>query len=285
MQAFCRKRRVEPRLSLSGGDPLCYSHFWELYEAVGPLGVAVSILGNPISAGRIARLLAVAPPTYYQVSLEGLRERNDAVRGAGHFDRVMDFLAEPRRRGLRTHVMLTLTAENLDDVLPLGEQLRGLTTRFTFNRLSQVGNAADMPALEPRRFMTFLRQYLAARRNNPGAGREGEPAQHHPRPRPARPFPGCTGYGCGAAFNFVALLPDGEVHACRKFPSPIGNIRQSTPRRNLPLGSRRPLPRRLGRLPQLPPAPPLRRLPGGSLRTGPRPAGGPRPVLLHRSAR
>jgi radical SAM protein with 4Fe4S-binding SPASM domain len=37
---------------------------------------------------------------------------------------------------------------------------------------------------------------------------------------------GCTDAGCGAAFNFAALLPDGEVHACRKFPSPIGNIRQ-----------------------------------------------------------
>ncbi len=37
-------------------------------------------------------------------------------------------------------------------------------------------------------------------------------------------FGGCAGYGCGAAFNFVSLLPDGEVHACRKFPSPMGNI-------------------------------------------------------------
>jgi radical SAM protein with 4Fe4S-binding SPASM domain len=43
-----------------------------------------------------------------------------------------------------------------------------------------------------------------------------------------RPFlRGCTGFGCGAAFNFVALLPDGEVHACRKFPSSIGNILES----------------------------------------------------------
>jgi hypothetical protein len=36
------------------------------------------------------------------------------------------------------------------------------------------------------------------------------------------PFGGCTGNGCGAAFNFVTLLSDGEVHACRKFPSPWG---------------------------------------------------------------
>lgn len=37
-------------------------------------------------------------------------------------------------------------------------------------------------------------------------------------------FGGCAGYGCGAAFNFLSLLPDGEVHACRKLPSLLGNI-------------------------------------------------------------
>jgi len=36
-------------------------------------------------------------------------------------------------------------------------------------------------------------------------------------------FDGCTGHGCGAAFNFITVLSDGEAHACRKFPSPIGN--------------------------------------------------------------
>jgi radical SAM protein with 4Fe4S-binding SPASM domain len=41
-------------------------------------------------------------------------------------------------------------------------------------------------------------------------------------------FGGCAGFGCGAAFNFLALLPDGEVHACRKFPSRIGNLAAST---------------------------------------------------------
>jgi radical SAM protein with 4Fe4S-binding SPASM domain len=41
-------------------------------------------------------------------------------------------------------------------------------------------------------------------------------------------FGGCAGFGCGSAFNFVALLPNGEIHACRKFPSPIGNINRQS---------------------------------------------------------
>ncbi|MCC6124955.1 MAG: selenobiotic family peptide radical SAM maturase, partial [Pirellulales bacterium] len=224
LAAFCRKKRVAPRLSLTGGDPLCYAHFWELLEAIARADIPYSILGNPLDAKTIRRLIEIRPPTYYQVSLEGLREHNDAIRGAGHFDRAMDFLRAARCRGLTTHVMLTLTRANLEQVLPLGETLRGLTERFTFNRLAAVGEAVGLEVPEKRQFAEFLMRYLAASRTNPVLGFKDNlfniVRSHFRR----RLFPGCTGHGCGAAFNFVALLPDGEVHACRKYPSLLGNI-------------------------------------------------------------
>jgi len=228
LAAFCRKKHVKPRLSLSGGDPLLYSHFWELLAAVARAKIPYSILGNPTDAKTMRQLLDIQPPTYYQVSLEGLREHNDAMRGAGHFDQVMEFLVEARKRSVVTHVMLTLTAANIDQVLPLGEALRGLTHRFTFNRLSAVGEAVDREMPEKRRFVEFLKQYLAASRTNPVLGFKDNLfniiRSHFHR----RPFPGCTGHGCGAAFNFVALLPDGEFHACRKYPSLLGNILEAS---------------------------------------------------------
>jgi len=228
LRAFCRKRRVEARVSLSGGDPLLSPCFWDLYRMIAEARLPVSILGNPIEPRLVRRLLDIRPPVYYQVSLEGLREHNDAMRGVGQFDRVMTFLAEARRSGLRTHVMLTLTRANVDQVIPLGEQLRGLTGRFTFNRLSQVGSAADLELPTRGQFVELLQRYLAARRTNPVLGCKDNLFNilrlHFHR----RPFPGCTGFGCGAAFNFVALLPDGEVHACRKYPSLIGDVRQAS---------------------------------------------------------
>jgi selenobiotic family peptide radical SAM maturase len=226
-RAFCRRRRVEGRLSLSGGDPLLYPGFWALYQAIADAQIPVSILGNPVDAATIDRLLGVQRPAYYQVSLEGLPEHNDAIRGHGHFERTMAFLRQSRRRGLRTHVMLTLTRANLDQVIPLGEQLRGLTVRFTFNRLAQVGEAADLELPEKAQFVEFLKRYLAARRTNPVLGVKENLLSIIRLHQRRRPFAGCTGFGCGAAFNFVALLPDGEVHACRKYPSPLGDLRKS----------------------------------------------------------
>jgi len=226
-ERFCRRHRVQGRICLSGGDPFLYPHFWQLYNAMASDGIPISILGNPIPHESIQRLLDIQAPLYYQVSLEGLKEHNDQVRGPGHYDRSVTFLSEAREAGLRTHVMLTLTKGNLDQVIPLGEALRSLTGRFTFNRLSRTGEATSIEMPTKVEFVEFLKAYLVARRGNPILGFKDNLFNviryHFHR----RPFPGCTGFGCGAAFNFVALLPDGEVHACRKWPSLIGNVRKS----------------------------------------------------------
>jgi selenobiotic family peptide radical SAM maturase len=230
-QRFCRKRRVRPHVCLSGGDPLQYAHFWTLYAAIAEAGMHISILGNPVSATLIERFMAIKPPVYYQVSLEGFEEHNDAIRGKGHFKQAIRFLENARPLGLRTHVMLTLTQANMSQVIALGEFLRGLTFCFTFNRLSQIGNGAMLALPDKTHYARFLQFYLAAARRNPILRLKDNLFCLVPRegasPGKRYGMRGCTGHGCGAAFNFVALLPDGEVHACRKFPSPIGSIQTS----------------------------------------------------------
>lgn len=228
LQQFCRRRRVQPRLCLTGGDPLRHPAFWDLYAAAAGARIGVSVLGNPTDGGTIERLLAICPPAFYQVSLEGLELHNDEMRGPGHFAQTMAFLHEARRRGLRTIVMLTLTRANLDQVIPLGDALTGLTSRFTFNRVSPVGEATTLELPTPAEFEDFLGRYLDARRRNPVLGLK-ENLFSLVRDRAGTPpSRGCTGHGCGAAFNFLAVLPDGEVHACRKFPSPVGHLREAS---------------------------------------------------------
>ncbi|MCL2778238.1 MAG: thio(seleno)oxazole modification radical SAM maturase SbtM [Polyangiaceae bacterium] len=228
---FCRRHRVTPHVCLTGGDPLQYSHFWALYAAITKAEMRISILGNPISAARIERLMAIRPPDYYQVSLEGFEEHNDSIRGKGHFRRVMRFLEDARLLRLQTHVMLTLTQANVSHVVALGDFLRGRTPCFTFNRLSRVGNGAALALPTKEHYMRFLRSYLQSARHNPILRLKdnlfclavSDDSRHGKRSG----MRGCTGHGCGAAFNFVALLPDGEIHACRKFPSLIGNLHTS----------------------------------------------------------
>ncbi len=68
---------------------------------------------------KLEELTAIGKPLYYQVSLEGLEEHNDEIRGAGNFQRVLSFLKSLRRFDIPAMVMLTLTRANLRQVLPL----------------------------------------------------------------------------------------------------------------------------------------------------------------------
>lgn len=224
LRAFCRSRHVKGQVSFTGGNPLLYPHFGELYRAAAERGLSTAILGNPAPRERIEELLSIQRPVFFQVSLEGLPDYNDAIRGPGHFERVMGFLKVLRDLKVYSMVMLTLTKDNIDQVLPLGEILRHRTGSFTFNRLSQVGEGANLRLPPPDAYAAFLETYLKAVEDNPVLALKDNLINVLKHQKGEELFGGCTGYGCGAAFNFLAVLSDGETHACRKFPSLIGNI-------------------------------------------------------------
>ena len=73
-------------------------------------------------------------------------------------------------------------------------------------------------------YIAFLENYLAASKENPVLGLKDNLINVLLLHKDVALFGGCTGFGCGAAFNFLSVLPDGEVHACRKFPSPVGSV-------------------------------------------------------------
>lgn len=228
MRVFCLNHYVRGQVSFSGGNPLLHPDFITLYRAAAERGLGTALLANPTTWQQLSEIVAVQMPAYIQVSLEGLEEHNDLIRGKGHFRRTLAFLDIMQELGVHSEVMLTLTRENLRQVLPLGELLRDRTDSFTFNRLALFGHGAELALPERSDYEAFLSAYLKAMRDNPVLALKDSLFQCILESEKQDFFGGCAGYGCGAAFNFVALLPDGEVHACRKFPSLIGSVRKES---------------------------------------------------------
>jgi selenobiotic family peptide radical SAM maturase len=223
LRRFCLEHHVRGQVSFSGGNPLLHPHFFELYQAAVDRNLQVAILGNPASRATMEKILAIRRPVFFQVSLEGLAEHNDYIRGPGHFARVMDFLALLRELDIYSMVMLTLTRDNQEQVLPLAQLLRDRVDLFTFNRLAMVGEGAALKSADRPGYAAFLGRYLAAARENPVISLKDNLLNIIRRRENLPLFGGCAGHGCGAAFNFLSILPDGEAHACRKLPSHIGN--------------------------------------------------------------
>lgn len=221
---FCTQHHVFTQVTFTGGNPLLYPHFDELYQEAVDRGFLTAILGNPMQRDRIEPMLAVRKPEFYQISLEGLETHNDYIRGKGHFQRSLQFLDLLSELGIFSMVMLTLTRDNQNQVLELAEFLRGKVDLFTFNRLAMVGEGATLASAPTKGYRQFLEEYQRMAKDNPHM-RLKDNLFNLVRHQCGEPYVGgCAGHGCGAAFNFISLLPDGEVHACRKLPSKIGNL-------------------------------------------------------------
>lgn len=225
--SFCHEKNVRGHICFSGGNPFLYPHFFALYAEAVDRGFATSVLGNVVSGAELERLTALIKPDFYQVSLEGLEPHNDFMRGEGYYRRVLAFLDLLREHGIYSVVMLTLTGSNIDQVIPLAREVSGRADYFTFNRLAQVGEGSDLSLPDKDRYREFLATYLDLADSTPGIGIKDNLFNILRKERDEPYNGGCTGFGCGAAFNFFALLPDGSVHACRKFPSPVGVVPQS----------------------------------------------------------
>jgi selenobiotic family peptide radical SAM maturase len=225
---FVLEQKVHGQVTFTGGNPLLYAHFEELYKEAAKRNFTIAILGNPTTREVIESLQQIQPLSFYQVSLEGLPEHNDSIRGEGHFERIMEFLEVLDDLSIYSMVMLTLTRENMGQVLELAEILRGKVDLFTFNRLSQTGEGAALATAAKEEYRDFLQDYLEAAKSNPTMALKDNLINIIKADNQEKPFGGCTGFGCGAAFNFCSLLPNGDMHACRKFQSPIGNVLESS---------------------------------------------------------
>ena len=222
---FCFKFSVYPQITFTGGNPFLHKNFIQIYKKASEMGIITGILGNPVSEEKLARINEIQKPSFYQVSLEGLENYNDYIRGKGHFKKTINFLKLLKKYNIHSNVMLTLHKENINQVFDLIEKLEGIADSFTFNRLSLVGEGKNLNLFTKEEYIDFLKKYIKISKTKDFVRLKDNLINVLLYKDENIVFGGCTGFGCGAAFNFVALLPDGEVHACRKFPSFIGNIK------------------------------------------------------------
>ncbi|MDK2835800.1 MAG: hypothetical protein PWP21_577 [Thermosediminibacterales bacterium] len=96
---------------VSGGEPFLYPHLLKLAEKHNDMVFMIYTNGTLITdevADRIVEVGNISPA----ISLEGWKERTDARRGEGVFDKVVGAMDRLRSRGALFGISLTMTREN-----------------------------------------------------------------------------------------------------------------------------------------------------------------------------
>lgn len=92
-------------VSITGGDPLSNPDWYEICNALRQQGKQVRILGIPeqVTDSNCSKLKELGI-SMYQVSLDGLKETHDKIRGAGSFDRTVNAIKKLSENGIEVAI-------------------------------------------------------------------------------------------------------------------------------------------------------------------------------------
>ena len=133
---FSRENPEQGRihLTITGGEPFLFRQLDVLLEKVhhnkNVRSYSLLSNGHCIDAESI-RLLKKYPPSYVQISLDGMKMKHEAMRGQGSFDKAVQGIKQLVAAKIRTTASFTATSKNYKDFL----RLSFLCNRLNINQL------------------------------------------------------------------------------------------------------------------------------------------------------
>lgn len=219
------------RLGVTGGEPLLRPDLLELLDLALAAGLRPCVTTNALLVDEhVARELGRRDLVWLNVSLDGPdAESNDAIRGPGTFERVLERLSILRRHA-RFSIAFTVTAGTAAQAQACARLARDVGAEAAvFRPLYPVGSARSRPELSPS-----LQAYAQAVDGlSKLAGDDALLVATDPfgprarEPGAARVY---SNSGCGAANVVASVSAAGEVSPC-SFLGPAfvaGNVRDTS---------------------------------------------------------
>jgi len=227
------------RINFTGGDPLLREDIFKLIAYAREREIEVGILGNPNHLDyETAKRLKYLGVSRYQVSIDGLEENHDRLRGRkGLFKDTIRAIHVLEDVGIPSVVMLTLSRENASELIEVIHTVakEGVSI-FDFARIVPIGAGEQLreQILNPQEYrellLKVLEEYKCLQENGCKTyfGRKDhlwkllyqELGLLKPLPKDKE-----TIYsGCGIGSCILTILADGTVYACRRLPVEIGKV-------------------------------------------------------------
>lgn len=223
-----------PFFYLTGGDPILHRHFWEILALLQQKGIPFSILGNPFHLDdEVCRRLKSFGCRTYQLSIDGLRTTHDMIRKEGSFDTTLEKIAVIKGAGLRASVMTTVSGTNIAEIPEIVDLVVEYgADAFAFGRYCPTSEEKSTH-IAPEEYRDFLDRMWHKFEQHKNSGTVFTLKDHlwtlylyekglFRIPDDADPDEVYDGCHCGACH--MTITPTGDVMACRRVESTVGNM-------------------------------------------------------------
>ena len=225
---FGKRRNLIMNFGITGGDPLLFKFFWEVAEMINEKKWEWVVLGNPFHLNtKVALRLKELGCTRYQMSIDGIEKTHDKIRKEGSFKATLAKIKILKKAGIRSLIMTTVFRENIDEIPEI-------TRICADNGVDLVAFARyggnNSNCISPERYKEFLEKMYCVYQKLKNSGSNFSYKDHLWKlffwekglviidKRNKEIVDGCH---CG--FGHLSILPNGDVYACRRFDSLVGN--------------------------------------------------------------
>lgn len=231
---MCKKANRLPYFYITGGDPILHSRFWDLLELLKAQNIKFSILGNPFHlTDEVCQQLKACGCERYQLSIDGLRETHDEMRKKGSFDTTLQKIAVLKKAGIRCAIMTTVSGTNAHQMPEIIDTVVAHKADiFAFGRYCPTSTEKSTH-LTPLQYKEVLEKCWEKFEQYKDSGTNFNLKDHlwtlflHEKGLfqiPEGLDEDVIYEGCNCANCHLTILPKGEVYACRRMESKVGNL-------------------------------------------------------------
>lgn len=230
---MCEQVDRIPYFSITGGDPILHPDFWRLLELFKENHVRFGILGNPFHLNDdTCKRLHSYGCEFYQLSLDGLKETHDYFRKDGSFATTIEKISTIKKAGIHANIMTTVSKTNIDEIpYIIDKVVENEVDLFSFARYCATSLEKNVQ-MSPTEYHDLLEECWRRFKKY-----ENKHTQFNLKDHLWTLFLYEKGLfeipdgleedmiydGCNCGNSHLTILPSGEVYACRRMESPIGN--------------------------------------------------------------
>lgn len=230
---MCEKTNRKPYFNITGGDPILHPNFWQLLEKLHEKEIDYSILGNPFHlTDAVCEKLKNLGCRQYQMSLDGLKETHDYFRKEGSFETTLEKIKTLQNAGLRASIMTTVSKINIDEIPSLIDVVvENNVNLFSFARYCP-DSFDESSHMTPKEYQNLLKKVWDKYEQYKNSNTIFTLKDHlwtlflYEKgifKIPSNLKEDVIYDGCNCGNNHLTILPNGDVFACRRMESKIGN--------------------------------------------------------------
>ncbi len=198
-------------VSLMGGEPFLRNDWFSVAQCIKDLGMNLNFVSNGTVLDRYIDKISRLEPKVIGISLDGMKENHELIRGKGTWEKTVKAIELLRKR-MQTTVITTVSKINFKDLPIMKDLLFKKGVNWQIQVAMPFGNFNKEQMLSKEEFYATALFIAKERIKNPF--KDLPVIGAHCYGYYSKVLPGCKWDGCAAGVTAIGMTSDGGIVGC-----------------------------------------------------------------------